>query len=77
MPPSKGRGRSPCSPKGIVDWTCVALDDVQDPSNFLLVIVEDVMAIVGIWRTSPAFARVLIILAILACATVTGIGLIT
>lgn len=47
MPPSKGRGRSPCSPKGIVGWTCVALADVQDPYEFLLVIVvivEDVMA---------------------------------
>jgi hypothetical protein len=32
---------------------------------------------VGIWRTSPAFAKVLIVLAILAGAIATGIGLIT
>ncbi len=33
--------------------------------------------IVGIWRTSPAFAKVLIVLTILAGAIATGIGLIT
>ena len=32
---------------------------------------------VGIWRTSPAFAKVLIVLAILVCITATGIGFIT
>jgi len=33
--------------------------------------------VIGTWRTSPAFAKVLIVLAILACVTVTGVGLIT
>lgn len=31
----------------------------------------------GIWRTSPAFVKVLIILAILICAIAMGIGLVT
>jgi hypothetical protein len=33
--------------------------------------------VAGIWRISPAFVKVLIVLAIVASATVTGIGLIT
>lgn len=33
--------------------------------------------VIGTWRTSPTFVRALIILAILACATAAGIGLIT
>lgn len=33
--------------------------------------------VAGIWRTSPAFVKILIVLAIVACATAMGIGLIT